>query len=86
MARMTRMTRMARLYDSHGSHGSLARMARWLALYPNSAAKLTKSEIILVMANYAKNNGPSQDPRRYICSRRNSNYVKILPGKSAFLC
>ena len=49
------------------------------------AAKLTKSEIILVMANYAKNDGPSQEPRRYICSRRNSSYVKIIPGKSAFL-
>ena len=38
---------------------------------------------MLVMANYAKNDGPSQEPRRYICSRRNSNYVKII-GKSAF--
>ena len=49
------------------------------------AAKLTKSEIILVMANYAKNDGPSQEPRRYIRSRRNSSYVKIIPGKSAFV-
>ena len=54
-----------------------------LIVHITCAAKPTKSEIILVMANYAKNDGPGQDPRRYICSRRNSNYVKILSGKSA---
>ena len=33
-----------------------------LIVHITCAAKLTKSKIILVMANYAKNNGPSQEP------------------------